>query len=177
MESSSEHEITAHYSPEQNGVAERANRTILERTKAILADTEFPKKLWMEIASTVVYLKNRSPTSSLDGKTPYEAWHGKKPDLSHLQMISRTAYVHVSKDTRRKLDFNSRECRLVGYGGTNQWRAWDEEKEDVVVSRDVIFDEQPIFTESEVAEIEVEPPTENKPKVYNKIVVQPPPRR
>ena len=87
------------------------------------------------------------------------------------------AYVHVSKDTHRKLDFNTRECRLVGYGGTNQWRAWDEEKEDVVVSRDVIFDEQPIFTESEVAEIEVEPPTENKPKVYNKIVVQPPPRR
>jgi hypothetical protein len=131
------HEVTAHYSPEQNGVAERANRTILERTKAILADTEFPKTLWMEIASTVVYLKNRSPTSSLDGKTPYEAWHGKKPDLSHLRMIGCTAYVHVSKDTRRKLDFNTRECRLVGYGGTNQWRAWDEEKEDVIVSRDV----------------------------------------
>ena len=170
------HEVTAHYSPEQNGVAERANRTILERTKAILADTEFPKKLWMEIASTVVYLKNRSPTSSLDGKTPYEAWHGKKPDLSHLRIIGCAAYVHVSKNTRRKLDFNTRECRLVGYGGTNQWRAWDEEKEDVVVSRDVIFDEQPIFTESEVAEIEaVESPTENKPKVYKEIVVQTPP--
>ena len=57
------HEVTAHYSPEQNGVAERANRTILKWTKAILVDTEFPKKLWMEITSTVVYLKNRSPTS------------------------------------------------------------------------------------------------------------------
>ena len=67
------HEVTAPYSPEQNGVAERANRTILERTKAILADTELPKKLWMEIASTVVHLKNRSPTKSLDRKTPYEA--------------------------------------------------------------------------------------------------------
>src|SRR5436190_6502588 len=138
------HEVTAPYSPEQNGVAERANRTILERTKAILADTELPKKLWMEIASTVVHLKNRSPTKSLKGKTPYEAWNGKKPDLSYLRILGSTVYVHVSKDTRRKLDFNTRKCRLVGYGGTNQWRAWDGEKKDVITSRDVIFDEQPI---------------------------------
>ena len=54
-------------------------------------------------------------------------------------------YVHVSKDTRRKLDYNTRKCRLVGYGGTNQWRAWDDAKKDVIVSRDVIFDEQPIL--------------------------------
>src|SRR5205809_7834065 len=99
----------------------------------------------MEIASTVVNLKNRSPTKSLDRKTPYEAWCGKKPDLSYLRILGSTVYVHVSKDSRRKLDFNTRKCRLVSYGVTNQWRAWDEEKEDVIVSRDVIFDEQPIL--------------------------------
>src|SRR5437762_554116 len=104
----------------------------------------FPKSYGWKSPVQSSISKNRSPTSSLDGKTPYEAWHGKKPDLSHLHIIGCTAYVHVSKDTHRKLDFNTRECRLVGYGGTNQWRAWDEEKEDVVVSRDVIFDEQPI---------------------------------
>src|SRR5437773_11262381 len=81
-------------------------------------------------------------------KTPYEAWNGKKPDLSYLRILGSTVYVHVSKDTRRKLDFNTRKCRLVGYGGTNQWRAWDEEKQDVIVSRDVIFDEQPILDEN-----------------------------
>lgn len=85
-------------------------------------------------------------------------------DLSHLRIIGCTAYVHESKDIRRKLDFNIRECRLVGYGGINQWRAWDEEKEDVVVSRDVIFDEQSIFTESEAAEIEVVEPSIEKPR-------------
>src|SRR5271167_3054287 len=73
------HELTAAYHPDQNGVAERANRTIMERTKAIIADGKFPKKLWAEIAATVVYLKNRSPTVALDNITPYEAWHKKKP--------------------------------------------------------------------------------------------------
>jgi hypothetical protein len=52
------HEKTAPYSPDQNGVSERMNRTIMERTKAILADTKLPKVLWMEIASTVAYLWN-----------------------------------------------------------------------------------------------------------------------
>jgi len=92
------HETTAPYSPEQNGVSERANRTIMERVKAILAETGLPKNLWMELASTVIYLKNRSPTrSSLDGRMPYEAWHNKKPDVSHLRILGSVAYVHIPK--------------------------------------------------------------------------------
>src|SRR5436190_6424334 len=118
------HETTAPYSPEQNGVSERANRTFIERTKAILHDTELPKTLWMEIASTVIYLKNRSPTINLVGMTPYEAWYGKKPNLWNLRIIGSTVYVHISKDIRTKLEYNTRECRLIGYGGTNQWRMW-----------------------------------------------------
>ena len=135
------HETTAPYSPEQNGVSERANRTILERTKAILAESQLPKGLWMEIATTVVYLKNRSPTTALEGITPFEAWFGKKPNLSHLKSIGCTAYVHVPKEKRKKLDSHSRKCKLVGYAGTNQYRLWDPAKCDVVISRDVIFDE------------------------------------
>jgi hypothetical protein len=61
----------------------------------------------MEIADTVVYLKNRSPTSAV-ATTPYELWHGKKPDLSHLRIIGSTAYVHVPKEKRIKLDVNQR---------------------------------------------------------------------
>ena len=66
------HETTVPYSPEQNGVAERATRTIVERVKAIIAENDLNKRLWMELASTVVYLKNRSPTSAVV-TTPYEA--------------------------------------------------------------------------------------------------------
>jgi transposase InsO family protein len=80
------HETTAPYSPDQNGVAERANRTIMERVKAIIAEAQLDKRLWMDLADTVVYLKNRSPTTAV-ATTPYELWHGVKPDLSHLKAI------------------------------------------------------------------------------------------
>jgi hypothetical protein len=137
------HETTAPYSPDQNGVAERLNRTVIERTKAILAETELPKTLWMEIASTVVYLKNRSPTKALSNQTPYEAWYGEKPDLSHLRSIGCTAYIHIPKERRVKLDWNAHKGQLVEDGGTNQYRIWDPERKDIVISRDVEFDEIP----------------------------------
>src|SRR5271169_5018655 len=93
------HEKTAPYSPDQNGVAERANRTIMERVKAIIAEAKLDKRLWMDIADTVVYLKNCSPTSAV-ATTPYELWHKAKPDLSHVRIIGSTAYVHIPKEKR-----------------------------------------------------------------------------
>ena len=96
----------------------------------------------MEIASLVVYLKNRSPTRALKNITPYEAWYNEKPDLSHLCIIGTTAYIHIPKELRKKLDFNAKIGMLVGYEGRNQYRLWDPIKKDVVVSRDVVFDEE-----------------------------------
>jgi hypothetical protein len=136
------HERTVPYSPDQNGVSERANRTIMDRARAILAETGLPKILWMEIAAAVVYLKNRSPTRSLKGQTPYEAWFGRKPSLSHLKILGTHAYIHIPEEKRVKLDSHSHVGQLVGYGDTaNQYRLWDHIRKDVVVARDVIFDE------------------------------------
>jgi len=132
------HETTAPYSPDQNGVAERANRTIMERVKAIIAEAKLDKRLWMEIADTVVYLKNRSPTTAVT-TTPYELWHGIKPNVSHLRIIGSTAYIHIPKEKRIKLDTHSHKGILVGYGGTNQFKVWDLTRNDVVVSRDIVF--------------------------------------
>src|SRR5947207_11441355 len=132
------HETNAPYSPDQNGVAERANRTIMERVKAIIAESKLDKRLWMEIADTIVYLKNRSPTSAVT-TTPYELWHGTKPNLSHLRIIGSTAYVHVPKEKRTKLDTHSHKGILIDYGDTNQYKVWDLTRNDVVVSRDVVF--------------------------------------
>ena len=132
------HEVTAPYTPEQNGVAERANRTICERIRSILADTGLPKALWGELACTVVYLKNRSPTRALD-KTPYEALYGKKPDLSHLVAVGTKAYVLTPKKKTKKMDLRSTEGIFVGYEGTHQYRVWDPTTNQVHVSRDVEF--------------------------------------
>jgi hypothetical protein len=139
------HEETAPYTPEQNGVAERANRTICDRIRAILAETKLPKELWAEIACAVAHIKNRSPTSALGNKrTPYEALYGKKPNVSHLVAIGTKAYVHTPKKKTKKLDPRGLEGLMVGYRGTNQYRIWilNSNKVKIRVSRDVCFLEQ-----------------------------------
>jgi hypothetical protein len=73
----------------------------------------------MELASAVIYLRNRSPTKAVS-TTFYKIWYGKKPDLSHLRTLGITAYIHFPEEKRKKLDTNSHKGILVGYGGTNQ---------------------------------------------------------
>ena len=85
-------EPTVPYAHEQNGTAERGNRTIQEKARTSLIDARLPGTLWAEALSTAVYLANRSPTSQLD-TTPYEALHGKKPDLSKLRIFRCAAYA------------------------------------------------------------------------------------
>ena len=148
------HETTAPYSPDQNGVAERANRTIMERVRAIITEANLDKRLWMDLADTVVYLKNCSPTSAV-ATTPYELWHGVKPNLSHLRIIGSTSYVHVPKEKRTKLDTHSHKGIMIGYGGgTNQYKVWDLTRNDIVVSRDVVFIEGKPVDQTPAAYIE-----------------------
>ncbi len=133
-----EWEPTTPYNPNQNGVAERCFRTLFERARAILADSKLPANQWGEAISTITYLKNRSPTTALKGITPYQAWYGKKPDLSNLHVFGSVAYHHVEGD-RRKLDDKSLRCRFLGYSEINQFRLWTGNK--VIVSSYVLWDE------------------------------------
>jgi hypothetical protein len=126
----------------------------MERVKAIIAEAKLDKRLWMEIADTVVYLKNRSPTTAV-ATTPYELWHGVKPNLSHLKIIGSTAYVHIPKEKRIKLDTHSHKGIMTGYGGgTNQYKVWDLIRKDVVVTRDVVFIEGKPVDQTPAAYIE-----------------------
>ena len=81
------HEKTIPKNPEQNGVAERLNRTLLESTRSMLADSRLPQKFWAEALSTAVYLRNRSSTSTVPRMTPLEAWSGEKPSVRNLRGI------------------------------------------------------------------------------------------
>ena len=69
------HERTIPGTPEQNGVAERLNRTLVESTRSMLLDARLPHKFWAEAISTAAYLRNRCPTRAVKEMTPYEAWH------------------------------------------------------------------------------------------------------
>ena len=74
-------EPTVPYTPQQNGKAERLNRTILDNVRSMLHHAKLPKRWWAEAVAACVYLRNRSPTSSFKGATPYERWHGVKSNV------------------------------------------------------------------------------------------------
>ncbi|GJX67573.1 retrovirus-related pol polyprotein from transposon TNT 1-94 [Tanacetum coccineum] len=99
--------LTAPYSPQQNGVVERKNRTILNMVRSMLKSKKMPKEFWAEAVDCAVYLLNRCPSKSLDNKTPQEAWNGLKPTVSHLRVFGSIAYVHVPSQKRSKLDDRS----------------------------------------------------------------------
>ena len=94
----------------------------------MLADSKLPHRFWAEVLSTCVYLRNRSPTKALEGITPNEAWSGIKPDVSLLRIFGCSAYVHVPKVERNKLDFKTRKCVLLDYGTSQKgYRLYDVE--------------------------------------------------
>jgi transposase InsO family protein len=139
-------EPTARYSPQQNGVSERLNRTIMERARCMLYESNLSKKLWNEAAGTVVYLKNRSPGNAIaTGKTPYELWHGKKPNLEHIRIFGSKCYIYVPDTTKRKkLDARSVTGYLLGYDASNIYRVWQPKTRRVLRIRDVNIDETTI---------------------------------
>lgn len=134
------HELTCTYTPEQNGVAERANRTIVERAKCMLFDADLTLKFWAEACGMAVYLMNRTPRMRLGDKTPEEMWTGKKPNVTYLKIFGSKVMVHVPKEKRTKWLTKSQEMIFVGYDSKKKgYRCYDKKTDKVIVSRDVIF--------------------------------------
>ena len=88
------HEFTVPNTPQQNGVAEHMNRTLVETVHSLLVHAKLPRKFWAEALSTAVYLRNRSPTKAVESMTPYEAWTRKKPSVGHFRVFGCHAYSH-----------------------------------------------------------------------------------
>ena len=135
------HEFTAPYTHQQVGVAERCHRTIVERARCMLKDAGLPGEFWAEAVSTACYLKNITSSHRHPGKTPFEMWTGRRPNVAHLRPFGCTAYMKVLDETRQKLDPKSRACVLLGYFPGRMYRLWDPENRRIHQSRDVIFDE------------------------------------
>ena len=109
------HEKIIPFTSEQNCVAERLNRTLVERVRCMLLKTILPEELWGEALMTAIYLKNRAPTKAVEKMTPYEAWSGLKPDLSHLRVFCCKALAHIPDCRRTKFDKKTEEFIFVGY--------------------------------------------------------------
>ncbi|KAJ5337477.1 uncharacterized protein N7506_005499 [Penicillium brevicompactum] len=115
-------EVTGVDQHQQNGVAERAHKTIYDRLGPTLAHARLPSKFWPEIARTAAFLSNRSPSSKLN-MTPYQAWYGDRPDLSRLRVIgSKGEYLIPPKQRKKLTDPRTRPCILLGYEGNTNYR-------------------------------------------------------
>ena len=136
--------ITNAHTPEQNGVAERMNRTLMETARTMLHAKELPKTLWGTAINTACYIRNRCPTSILNNKTPYEAWTNDKPDISHLKVYGSEAWVHIEKVNRQKWDPKAKRCRFIGYGTVTKgylFVPWDSPSGPIITSRNATFNE------------------------------------
>lgn len=145
------HEMSVPHTPQQNGVAERKNRTLVEAARSMLSHAKLPNMYWAEAVATAAYVQNRLPTSLLKQQTPYQRWSGKKPNISHMRVFGCVAYAHVPEVERRKLDKKAVKLRFVGYANNAKgYRLWDEEKRRILIRRDVIFNETDFDWKQEV---------------------------
>ena len=101
--------------PHQNRVAERSNEDIAAGATALLVQAKLPPSFWRYAVPTYVHTRNRTPTSALNGQTPYYHWKGKKPDISYFRIFGSLAYVLVRKEKRKALQPHSKKCIFIGY--------------------------------------------------------------
>ncbi|GAU12447.1 hypothetical protein TSUD_229810 [Trifolium subterraneum] len=135
-------QLTASYTPQQNGVSERKNRTILNMVRFMFDDKKVPKKFWPEAVNWSVHILNRCPTFVVKDMTPEEAWSGSKPFVSHFKVFGCIAYVHIPDNLRKKLDDKNYVCILLGISEESKaYKLYDPAKAKIVVSKDVKFDE------------------------------------
>ncbi|GBN06835.1 Retrovirus-related Pol polyprotein from transposon TNT 1-94 [Araneus ventricosus] len=134
------------YTPQLNGVAERMNRTLFDKVRAMLYDSKLPKSCWGYAIQTAAFLHNRIPCTSINDCTPYELKYSTKPDLSKIRIFGCDAYVKVAETQRRKLDPKSKKMIFIGYSSMG-YRVMDPVTRRVTVSRNVRFDEKKIISD------------------------------
>lgn len=153
-----EHGIVRHractYTPQQNGIAERLNRTIMNKVRSMLSESGVELKFWAEAAATAVYLINRSPSSALEFRIPEELWTNHVSDLSNLRRFGCLAYVH---STEGKLLPSAKKGIFTGYPeGVKGFKVWLLDEEKMIISRNVIFREDRVYKDpkNEVTDME-----------------------
>ena len=135
-----QHETSAPWTPQQNGLTERMNQTLLGGSCALLEHSGMTKGFWAEAMGTAAHILNRSPRKNLDWRTPYELFYGRAPDISYFRIFGCRAWVF--NDQGKKWDPKSLPMIFVGYEfGSKAYRLWNPKTQSIVISANVRFDE------------------------------------
>uniref|UniRef100_A0AAV1TF83 Integrase catalytic domain-containing protein n=2 Tax=Peronospora matthiolae TaxID=2874970 RepID=A0AAV1TF83_9STRA len=137
-----EQQVTVPYAHQTNGTAERAIRTIVTIGRILLHHAKLEKCFWAEAAMKAIYIKNRLPSPKIDHKTPFEIVYKSKPSVKHMRVFGCRAFILTPREKRLKWDPKAREGIFMGYEEASKaYRVYDIEAGQVVISRDITFDE------------------------------------
>ncbi|UYV80846.1 hypothetical protein LAZ67_19001950 [Cordylochernes scorpioides] len=136
------HELTTPYTPRSNGRVERANRTLLDKGRTLLADSQLPLHFWAEAVNTAAYLYNLTPTTNDPDTTPMEKWKGKKPSVSHIMRFGCEVFYKLENHQRHKLEAKSKRGIFVGYSRYRRaYRVFDITARVILETADIHFRE------------------------------------
>ncbi|KAG7578293.1 Retrotransposon Copia-like N-terminal [Arabidopsis thaliana x Arabidopsis arenosa] len=136
------HQTSCVYTPQQNGRVERKHRHILNVARSLMFQATLPRQFWGECVMTACHLINRTPSTVLQGKTPYQLLFGEVPNITHLRVFGSLCFARNVLRDKDKFGERSRRCVFMGYPfGQKGWRVYDLEKLEFFVSRDVVFQE------------------------------------
>ncbi|KAG8480392.1 hypothetical protein CXB51_025103 [Gossypium anomalum] len=135
------HRITCPHTSEQNGVAERRHRQVVDMDLTLLAQVSMPLQFWSSLFSHAVYVINRLHTHVLQSLSPYEKLYKELLDYSHLRVFGCACFPYLRPYNQHKLHFRSKCCAFLGFGPNHKGYKCLDDISRVFVSRHVIFDE------------------------------------
>jgi hypothetical protein len=136
------HQFSYPHTPQQNGVAERKHRHIVETSLSLISQSSFPLSYWPYAFATSVFLINRLPTPKLQLKSPWEVLFHSPPDYSSFKTFGCSCFPLLTSYNKYKLEFKSQECIFLGYATHSKgYFCLDPTHNKLIVSRHVIFDE------------------------------------
>jgi hypothetical protein len=150
-------EYVVPYKPQQNGVVERKNISIVEATKAMIHDQNLPMILLAEASMRTVYMQNMIPHKIMKNMTLEEAFTGVNPEVGHFMIFMCPIYIHVPKEKRTKLDPLGRKGTFVGYNeSSKEYQIYIPGQRQIKSSRDVTFEEEITFQRSIESQMEID---------------------
>ncbi|GKE82234.1 retrovirus-related pol polyprotein from transposon TNT 1-94 [Tanacetum coccineum] len=130
------------YTPEQNGVAERKNRTLIEAARTMLSGSVFSKQYWTKVVATACYTQNKSTIVKRNLKSPYEIFHGRIPNIDFLHVFKCPVYIHNHKYYLGKFDEKADDGYFLGYSLVSKaFRVFNTRRQQIEETYHITFDE------------------------------------